>query len=93
MSDLDLKTGETSSSVTPYFMPANDDALAISTPIDDDFTWYDKSKRRFRRITNGPVTWQMLLEIMHVRCQSMLDLTLDGNIYLVSVLGNTMSFK
>lgn len=44
--DLDFKTGETSSSVTPYFMPANDGALAIPTPIDDDFTRYDKSKRR-----------------------------------------------
>lgn len=44
--DLDFKTGVTSSSATPYFMPANNDALAVPTPIEDCFTRYNKSKKR-----------------------------------------------
>lgn len=44
--DLDFKTGENSYSVTRYFMPANNDAVAVPTPIDDDFTRYNKTKKR-----------------------------------------------
>lgn len=46
--DLDLKTGETSPSVTQYFLPAKERwTLSNSgSPIDDDFTEYNKSNTK-----------------------------------------------
>lgn len=46
--DLDLKTGETSPSVTQYFLPAKERwTLSNSaSPIDDNFTQYNKSNTK-----------------------------------------------
>lgn len=50
MSDLDLDTGKTSSSVTPYFMPSCDEAFKVSNsgidPADDRFARYNRSNTR-----------------------------------------------